>query len=147
MPLLRPQWPCRTSCLYPVNFQWFVSTTNSGHCTTLFKVKCTHDQPEAQVKFSIVLSNSLTWTLAIGSIPVPPSTIPAIPSTLLHCQHLTSLIQILNNSKICIGNPDEKFVSRIEGNHGSLLDQTGTRTYTHTCARAHTHAHYYNNYY
>ena len=102
---------------------WSVSTS-LGPCTTLFKVQCTHDQPEALVTFCLVINDTLTWTLTIGSIPVLPTTLPTVPSKLLYSQQLVSLLT-LDDSKLCIGNPDEKYISLIETHHGNLYNQTG----------------------
>ena len=108
---------------------WSVAT-NLGPCTTLFKVQCTNEQPEARIEFSLVINGNFTWALAVNSTPVLPSTIPAIPSMLHHGQHLTRLNHILDNSKMCIGNPDKKYVSHIESHHGNLRNKTGTCTQT-----------------
>ena len=104
----------------------WIESTSHGPCITLFKVQCTPEHPEATIKFSLVINGTSTWTLTIGSIPVLPSTIPAVPSKLLHCQQLVSLLQTLDNSSLCVGNSEEKYVMiLIENHHGKLYDQTG----------------------
>ena len=115
------------SCQLPRG--WSVAT-NFCPCTTLFKVQCTNEQPEARIEFLLVINNNFTWALTVNSTPVLPSTIPAIPSMLHHGQHLTRLIHILDNSKMCNGNPDKKYVSHIESHHGNLRNKTGTCTCT-----------------
>ena len=112
---------------------WSVAT-NLGQCTTLFKVQCTDEQPEARIEFSLVIHHDFTWALTINSTPVLPSTLPAVPSTLHHGHHLTRLIQILDSSKMCVGNPERKYVSHIDVHHGSLHDKTGTQiSHYYTC--------------
>ena len=106
-------------------FGWSVSTS-LGPCTTLFKVQCTDEHPEALVTFCVVINDTLTWTLTIGSIPVLPTTLPTVPRKLLHSQQLVSLLLTLDDSKLCVGNPDEKYIiSLIETHHGNLHEQTG----------------------
>ena len=99
---------------------WSVSS-NPGPSTTLYKVQCTDQQQMALVTLSLVIHNNLTWTLTIGSIPALPT---AVPSTLFY-HHLVSLL-ILDGCKLCIGNPDEKYLRLIEKyENGNLYDQNG----------------------
>ena len=103
---------------------WSVSS-NPGPSTTLYKVQCTDQQQMAVVTLSLVIHNNLTWTLTIGSIPVLPTHLPAVPSTLFY-HHLVSLLLILDGCKLCIGNPDEKYLRLIEKKeNGNLYDQNG----------------------
>ena len=99
--------------------------------TTLYKVQCTQQQPTPSVTFSLTISDTLTWALNIGSIPILPTHLPAVPSKLIHYHQLVSLLLTLDNSKLCIGNPDEKYMSLIKSHHGNLHDQTGTLLYDH----------------
>ena len=104
---------------------WSVAS-DSGPCTTLYKVQCIHPQHTAMVTYSVVINNDLTWTLTMGSIPVLPSHLPAVPSIIHYVQQVVSLLLNLDGTKLCIGNQDEKYLSFAENHHhGNLYDQMG----------------------
>ena len=102
---------------------WHVQT--HSQCTTLYKVHCSSQQHTASVTFSLVISEDLTWTLTSASIPILPSRVPTIPSSLDYFHQLLSLLITLDRSKLCIGNPDEKFLLLAESRHGKLFNQSG----------------------
>ena len=95
--------------------------------STIYKVKCNQPDGRAVVTYSLTVHTDLTWSLTVGAIPILQRLIPAVPSRLLHYQHLVSLLLTLDGSKLCVGNPDEKYMSLIKGHHGNLHDQTGTK--------------------
>ena len=102
---------------------WMV-TSNSA-CTALYKVKCIN-QPPNVVTNSLVIHDDLTWTLSIGCTTVLPMHIPAAPTTLLYLQNVVDLIVAVDGNKLCVGNPDEKYLCLTEHNsHGDLYDQSG----------------------
>lgn len=93
--------------------------------TALYKVKCIQQQHTPMVTVSIVISDTLTWSIHMGSIPILPSHLPAVPTKLTYHHQLANLLLTLDSSTLCIGNPDEKYMSLVEGHHGKLYDQTG----------------------
>ena len=44
---------------------WSSVTDEANHVTTLFKVQCTQLHHAAEVKFSVVIGDDLTWALAV----------------------------------------------------------------------------------
>ena len=107
---------------------WSVAS-ESSRCTTLYKVKCTSPEQVAFVNFSFVIHDDLTWTLTMGSIPVLPTRLPEYPAKLLYVQQIVSLLLTFDGCKLCIGNPDEKYMCLVEKHKGNLRDQTGKQKY------------------
>ena len=99
---------------------WTVASNST--CTTLYKVKCNTQSPGV-VTNSLVIHDDLTWTLSIGCTTVLPTHIPSAPSTLSYLQHLVDLIIAVDGSKLCVGNPEEKYLCLTH--HGNLYDQSG----------------------
>ena len=91
---------------------------------SLYTVKCMRPPFSAEVTFTVIIHYDQTWTLTLGSLPVPLFRIPAAPIWLLSSSEVLSLLATLASLKLCIGNPDSEYVRLIE-DKGSLTDRTG----------------------
>ena len=104
---------------------WSSVSDEANHVTTLFKVQCTQLHHAAEVKFSVVIGDDLTWTLYLGSTLLLPSQVPFVPASLVSLSLVTRLLNVLDNCSVCIGNDDNKFAPLAEKHNGKFYDQSG----------------------
>ena len=81
---------------------------------TLCKLRVQHEssQARADVSLSLNINNQLQWSLSLTSKQLDPVSCPllsCVPPTLTSASTVCSLLRMLNATKICLGNPDEKF--------------------------------------
>ena len=121
------------SCQLPTHWSFVDIDTVIAHTSTnppsgsLYTVQCIKPPYAADVTFSVTIQSDLTWTLLLGTLPVPPSQIPTAPTRLLSVPEVHSLLTTMDSLRLCIGNPDEEYVKLIE-EKGPLMDKTGTCT-------------------
>ena len=77
-----------------------------NHVATLFKLQYNKLHHAAEVKFSIVIADDLSWTLYLGSTSLLLTQLPFVPASLLSLSQVTQLLDVCT---ICIGNADEKY--------------------------------------
>ena len=70
-----------------------VSTVVDTPCIILYTVKCTWPPFAAEVTFSVLIHDDLTWMLLLGSLHVPLQQKPAAPTRLLSIPEVVSLLQ------------------------------------------------------
>ena len=97
------------SCPLPDGWSLSFSADNS-HCATVFKVHCMAPHNTAVATFSLVIHNNFSWTLSSGNILISTLLIPSAPTTLSSLSHVLSLIDVLDNSKVCRGHDDKKYM-------------------------------------
>jgi hypothetical protein len=102
---------------------WTVA--NNSSCTTLYKVNC-NSKPPVVTTYSLVVHDDLTWTLNIASTQVLPLHIPVAPSTLHYLHNVMDPLTVVDGSKLCVGNPDEKYSCLTQyHSHLNLYDHSG----------------------
>ena len=91
----------------------------------LYTVKCLRPPFSAEVIYTLIIHNDLTWSLNLGSLPVDqqPHSLAA-PRRLLSVAEVLSLLSTLDSVKLCKGNPEEAYLKLVE-KKGSLKDMTG----------------------
>ena len=104
---------------------WSSVADAENHVTTLYKLQCTQLHHAAEIKFSIVIGDDLTWTLHLGSTLLLPSQIPFVPASLVSLNQVTQLLGVLDDCKVCIGNDDDKFTPLTKKHYGRFYDQSG----------------------
>ena len=104
---------------------WSSVSDEANHVTTLFKVQCTQQHHAAEVKFSVVIGEDLTWTLYLGSTLLSTSQVPFFPASLVSLSQVTRLLDVLDDCSVCIGNDDKKFAPLTEKHNGKFYDQSG----------------------
>jgi hypothetical protein len=100
---------------------WSMADTDTAH-TTVYKVQSGADG--AVFMCSLVLHTDLTWTLTMGSTIITPAKIPTAPIAFKCLQEVIDLLTTVDRSKLCIGNPDERY-SCLLHHQGNLYDQSG----------------------
>ena len=104
---------------------WFTRSDEENHVTTLFKLQYNKLHHAAEVKFSIVIADDLSWTLYLGSTSLLLTQLPFVPASLLSLSQVTQLLDVLDDCTICIGNADEKYSPLTEKHNGTFYDQSG----------------------
>ena len=130
------------------------STTANDNCTTVwwrdqYIPAASLDKPEQgrgvapcklntsattgclEVTHSLQVSSDLTWQSCIHGHPVTRkncSLLSHLPSMLTSCAMLTTLIDILETSRICQRNPDNQFIPLQKERQGVFKDASGSST-------------------
>ena len=99
-------------------------TATDSPSMSLYTVKCMHPPYSAEVTFTVIINYDQTWTLTLGSLPIPLVQIPAATIRLLSCREVLSLLLTLDS------NPEAEYVKLIE-EKGSLTDRTGVISNSH----------------
>ena len=67
------------------------------------------------------VSSDCTWKLIVHGQQVSHSLLSSLPAKLTH-EQLQRLINTLESSSVCPGNPDEKFVELIKAKKGKIMN-------------------------
>ena len=99
---------------------WMIASMNP---LTLCKLRVHQEssQARADVSLSVSINNQLHWLLSVSNKQIDPASCPLLSGvlpTLTSVSTVWSLLKLLNATKICIGNPDQKFIDN--WNHRSL---------------------------
>ena len=97
-------------------------TATDRPARSLYTVKCMRPPFSAEVTFTVIIHYDQTWTLTLGSLPVPLFRIPAAPIRLLSSSEVLSLLATLDSLKLCIGFQMYS--------HENTLTSTSCRCYT-----------------
>ncbi len=81
-----------------------------------------------RVDVTLVVEANLAWKvyfhdqrLEVDHCP----TLAGMPPTVRSPADVANLLSVVDNSQVCIGNPDEKFLPIVQRHQGQLLDPTG----------------------
>ena len=89
------------------------------------------DQQPLLLSHCITVNSNLTWSLCVRGKTVNLETCTAlrsIPSLLSNSSLASSLIERLEASNICIGNPDHQFAEVVDSHHGQILSPDGSNS-------------------
>ena len=85
-----------------------------------------------QSRLTILVSSDCTWSLTIDSKEFKVSNCYVLATFLPKLDSVDAikcLLSCLDNSKICIGNPDDKFKITRDQHQGIFKDRTGKYSY------------------
>lgn len=91
---------------------WKIASLNP---LTLCQLRIQHksSQTRADVSLCLSITNQLQWSLTVTDQPVNPALCPflsGVQPTLNSASAVFFLLRVLNATKICLGNPDKKFL-------------------------------------
>ena len=107
---------------------WICSLIPPDQNLALYKL---HVQPHSSsADFSIILtiSNNHSWAVRVGQKEVDISQsllLQGSPSFLKSIGEIVSVLSLLDGSKFCVGNQDEKFKYLDHSHKGKFMDQQG----------------------
>lgn len=88
------------------------------------------------VLFSITIFPNFTWKLRIGrhnNVNTANSMVlGTLPDTLKAVRDVMAVVDVLQNSTFCIGNPDERFRRLAEWKKGKFTDASGSQLASYT---------------
>ena len=82
----------------------------------------------AEVAYNIQIDLHLKWTLTAFGKHIEKdecSLISALPSKLSTVNNVIDLVTLIEEAKVCVGNPDKRFLCLTEKHARVLLDQSG----------------------
>ncbi|SMN01853.1 hypothetical protein SPONN_126 [uncultured Candidatus Thioglobus sp.] len=109
---------------------WVDITTepvNVIHMCKFSDVSTPSTQRPPVITHSLSVNANLTWTLHIHGHPVSPQSctvLQSVPGTLTS-ESLHALLQLVDDSKVCCGQPDSHFVSMVKGKKGKIISVGG----------------------
>ena len=80
------------------------------------------------IVYSISVAFDGTWVLSVGSDCIDIKRcqfLNSIPTILSSVDHVTSLLKLLDQSTLCSGNPDSKFINLIHQQKGVFKNYNG----------------------
>ena len=83
---------------------------------------------EIHVAYNIQIDQHLRWTLTVFNNRIENdhcSLLAALPSKFQNVDDLVALLQRIDGAKVCVGNPNQGFLSLTEQTGGLLFDQSG----------------------
>lgn len=92
------------------------------------RLQCQPPLFHAEVAYNIQIDLHLKWTLTAFGKHIEKdecSLISAFPSKLSSVNDVTDLVTLVEEGKVCVGNPDQQFLCLTEQHGGVLLDQSG----------------------
>ena len=110
--------------------QNWVNMTTSATPTPSLLLCCLQCRPPlfcSEVVYNIHVDQHLKWTLTIFSNRIEKdrcSLLATLSSTLQNVDDVVALLWRIDGGKICVGNPDQKFVCLAEQQGGLFLDQS-----------------------
>ena len=116
-----------TSAALPTN--WLSIHSVEENKLSVCKLSSSTFQRAPTVFLLVTISADMSWSLKVHGRPcqvdVASTLFQFTPSKLCTVQHILRLVQLLNDSKVCVGNPDEKYVPLIVHHKGLLKDSSG----------------------
>ena len=119
-----------TSAVLPAH--WLSFHDIEGNKLSLVKLSNSTEQGAESaltVFLSVVVSADLSWSLTVHGQPcavgVAGDLLRFAPSKLCAVQHVLKVVRLLDQSQLCVGNPDAKYVPLIVHHKGSLKDSSG----------------------
>ena len=113
--------------LLPPN--WAVVSPETSEDAMLVMVKlATSSLPSVSTPFSVAIRETFTWTLTVADHPLErgdSEALAGIPPVIDSPYGVVNLLKTLDASKICTGNPDDKFVELIDARKGVIKDVSG----------------------
>lgn len=86
-----------------------------------------------QISFSIRMADDFSWSLSLYGHTIPPDScklLKELPHLLTTAKLVKTVIQALEQSTICKGNPDQRFLDFALHRDGKFNDHSGK--YNHT---------------
>lgn len=106
----------------------WISTLLSSNDLALYKLTVSPPLMSAKVQYMLTISNDLSWVLCIGQKEIKRSECQMLQDVghlLSSVEEVISLLVAIDNSKICVGNPDEKFNLLNDRHKGIFRGQSG----------------------
>ena len=100
------------------------------------RLQCQPPLFHAEVAYNIQIDLHLKWTLTAFGKHIEKdecSLISALPSKLSSVNNVLDLITLIEEAKVCVGNPDKQFLCLTENHAGVFLDQSGIILYSLIC--------------
>ena len=91
---------------------WIIASTTS---LTLCKLRVQQNgqASRADIIFTLSITSELEWTLSVSNLELSPASCPIlaeVPHTLSSVAVVHHLMVLLDSTKLCVGNPDRKFI-------------------------------------
>lgn len=106
----------------------------SSDVLTIFKV--TEQAGCTLFEMTIIVNEDLKWKICIQQVElrVLPATLVEVPPIITSLSILRKLVTYLEFSAVCIGNPDQKFMSLASARKGKFYGVSGVTTiFLFTC--------------
>ncbi len=102
----------------------------SATSLALCKLSFLQSMGSADVVYMVTISSDFSWRVRIGQKYVPfheteSGLLHNAPHSLNSLKGVVEVLTLLDGSKFCVGNPEEKFFKLIEKRNGKFMDQSG----------------------
>lgn len=116
---LPPGWTstCVTSC-----------TNRSRDSLALYKLQLQQPLASVNIAYMVTVSPDCTWTVCVGNKIINTSQcsrLNSLDETISNADDLIQLLVLVDGSKHCVGNPDEKFSDLVVSHKGIFKNQQG----------------------
>ena len=111
------------------NMSLVYSPTSSAPYLSLYKLQVLPPLYCCTSTFMITIAPDASWTLCVGKSMITRAercdVLRTCPEKLCSMDDVVGLVSCLEGSKLCEGNPDEKFKNVLCHRGGMIMDQTG----------------------
>lgn len=101
---------------------------HTAHPLVLCSLRCEAPLFRVDVLYCFRVDEHLKWTLSICGTPVEQDQcqlLASLPAKLSTLSDIVTVLEKISTGKLCIGNPDKRFMTLIETHHGSFQDPSG----------------------
>ncbi|SMN01584.1 hypothetical protein SPONN_2650 [uncultured Candidatus Thioglobus sp.] len=85
----------------------------------------------ADAMYTVTISSDFTWKIRIGrnEVAIEENDLLRYSSgSLCSVQSVVRVVSVLDGSKFCVGNPDDKFTNLVQRRKGKFMDKSGNCT-------------------
>ena len=96
---------------------------------TLCQLCCKPPHTDTVVSFSVTIASDFSWSLTLYGHTIEvvgTDVLHGIPVILSSVKGVCTVISALQESSVCIGNVEQKYITLIEHNKGSMKSSSGT---------------------
>jgi len=108
---------------------WIDASNELGECRLVFCRLVQSNASEAeQISFTLRIQDDFSWSVLFYQQPIEVSScqlLGAFPENLQSADQVSQVVQVLEASTVCEGNPDEKFALVSSSRKDIFRDQTG----------------------
>ena len=105
-----------------------VSSYTNEESLALYKLQLQQPLASVNVAYMVTISSDCSWTVCIGNkiINTPQcSRLNSFPEVISKVDELIQLLLVIDSSKHCTGNPDDKFSDLVVSHKGNFKNHQG----------------------
>ncbi len=106
----------------------WVDGTRCEQELTLCRLTSDPDRPTPSIRFTITIVEDFTWIVFFHAQRLEKDSscvLQEVPSTVRSPNEIARLTTVIDCSKLCVGNPDDKFIPLLSRREGTFKDQSG----------------------